>query len=398
MRLTWRLYSNPISDSTSPLFLDLSRYTISQAQFSTYAQGGFGDGVLTITSPNATDVRAAAENWLMKRVEATDAEGRIAYEGFVSEVDAQSGYHHYWRSMDGFANRVLVWFRYAKLATGYPKCPKGSICVAKLRLDEEDVSALNTQTDLGIKEKWLDLTPRGRIKTEDAEQEGYTLLLDKLAARSIDTQLGRDLEAPRDQITLSLWGYYSTLSWREQYKAIKTSTDVALIIQQALSASNTAQFLSDDYAQIPLTGKSIKFNVDKKSLWLTDYIQGAIKTASPNNRALFFQVLEGRQAHLFTRSTSPRYFTRSDSNHIYNEARGIIPPYMVRAGGFVVAENADVAVDDYDDVLGRRYAGLVESTLYDDKKETIKIPPPSELKINVQRLLAKQKKKHNAEL
>jgi len=397
MLLNWRLHHNPIYNSASPLYLDLSAHCdLTQAQFSTLADGGFGDGSLGIG--NATDelVRRAAQEWLMKRVVATDRAGRIAYEGFIAEVDAQSGTHRYLRTMDGFANRMYGKFQWAGTDSALGRCPSGAQCLGRVQREESHVGSSTTQTDLGIKEEWLDLKEQGVITRTQAQNKCDARLLGTLSARALDLQFGEGASAPPPQITLAVWGYYATLGWRKQNLRVATNTELKTIVETALTRKSVAPFLSADFSQLPTTGKTIQFNSSGDWLWLQDYIVQALSNASPNQRRLFFQVWEGRRAFLLVRETAPKYFSRSDDERLFDSGRGVIPPYMVRAGGYVVAENADIALDSYSDVIGRNYAALVETTTYDDVAEHLAIPPPGDLAMTSVRLLARQKRNQRA--
>src|SRR4051812_11562234 len=102
MLLNWRFHSNPLVDTKSPILLDLSagNHTFGAARFGTFDQGGYGDGQLTLTNPPDALVREAADSWIMRRVSATDAQGRVGYEGYIAAVRATTGHHIYLRSME----------------------------------------------------------------------------------------------------------------------------------------------------------------------------------------------------------------------------------------------------------------------------------------------------------
>lgn len=402
-RLHWSLYQNPIYVSDSPLYLDLSEhYQLTQAQFSTYHIGGFGNGTLSIANPSVDDVRRAADEFLMKRVVATDGSGRIAYEGFVAEVDAVSGTHRYHRTMDGFANRLFAEYRYAgKHVTPIrARCPRGAICKGRIQVNEGDVSTGTTQADLGIKEEWVDVRPNGILTPAIATVEGQSLIKEKLNSRAIDFNLDPNGE-PQFSISLTLWGYWATLQFRKQTIYAKTNTEIKTIITNALTVGAKAQFLNTtDFSQMITTGTSVKFNTGSKPLWLQEYIQNLIANGDSSGKRLFFQIWENRRCFLITRPVVPRYQSINNEWRVFVRGRdagsgdgyGVIPPHMVRAGGYIVAANADPSVDDYADVINRRYSSLIETTTYDDIAESLHIPAASEIEMSPERLLAAARK------
>jgi len=376
MQLRWALHANPIYDATSPLYKDLSsQFSFTQASFGTLAQGGFGDGTLDVEQPSEEDVRDAVRNWMLKRVVATDRSGRWAYEGYVAEIDAQAGYHSYHRTVDGFANRLFGEYEYA----GNP-CPRKATCRGRVQRNESDVAVTTTQADWGIFEDVYDITHKGVITQAAAQTETDNELIKKLNARAIDIRL--EEQVPEPSLTLTLWGYWSTLKRRRfSYKYV-TPTEVATIVQAALNSKG--QFINTtDLSQVAATGITIKFNDDGSPWWTQDYILEAIK-----DYKLFFQIWENRQPFLIARSTSPKYFSRSDDRKFYDSGHAVVPDYMVRAGGIVVAENADFALDNYADAINRPYTSLIESTTYDDVSETLSIPASTEVRMGAARLLA----------
>lgn len=388
MQLYWRLHQNPLVNASSPLLRDLSTGNLkfTTARFATIAQGGFGDAALAFASPPDEIIRDAVDNWLMRRVVATDAQGRIAYEGFVAGVHATMGHHAYVRSMDSFHNITVAEFQWAGSHVGYGKCPKGAQCKGRLYSFESDVDPVGrTLTLLGPKEFWFQ-AGKGVIAPALAQEEGKVKLRELLKKRGVDIDTE---QAQPNALELMIWGYNATLKWQKNTVGYKKYTEVSQIVKDSLYVADSAPFISTDTAQIQTTGKTILFNAGHDPQWVFDLIQMAIAAGDSNARILFFQIWEDRRPWLYARATSPRYFSRSDDNHFYDASRAPIPDYMVRAGGIVVAESEDIGLDKYSDVLGRRYRGLIERTDYDDLREKVTVPAPTDVVMSEDRLMAR---------
>lgn len=391
MKLAWRLHVNPLVDSDSPFFRDLMRLNLTVAQFSTYAQGGFGDGQISIEDPPDALLREACDHWLGKRVVATDPAGRVAYEGFVAEVSATHGQSNYKRTLDSFANKLFVEYSWAGSYAGYGKCPKGRQCNGRIALNETDADVDpngSTQAQLGIKEEWFDIGAISLISPTTARAEGAIKLKDLLRARTADWQGG---EAQPSQIMLTLWGYYATLQWRKQSRKYKTATEIATIVSAALTGK--AQYLSSDYTNIAATGNTIKFNGSGDPIWLQDYINQAIGFGDSAGRRLFFQIWQDRVPYLFARNAAPRYYVRADDLHTRNGQHEIIPPYLVRAGGIVIDESVEHTMDRKADAMDYYYRTAIEQTDYDDVTEQLTVPPPTDVEMSAERLLARARRR-----
>lgn len=391
-KLTWLLYANPVYVAASPLIRDLSKLKPSQAQFSTIADGGFADGTLQFDNVSPQLFDEIWETWLVKRVTAVDGAGRIAYEGFVSEISATRGYHTYNQTVDAFTNRVFVEYTYAG-----GTCSGGATCYGRAQRNETNVdSTAITQTTIGIKEEWLDATGNGTITSAMANAMGDKRLLERIYQRSNNYMLGGGAEAQPASITLTIVGYYATLQWRKQSIVVRYATPVETIINNLLTVGAKCEFLNTSAYDYVSTGRSITYNSNAALYWISDYIQDIIASGDSNGRRLLFQIWEDRTPYLSKRATAPKYFSASNDFRVYNSDRGSVPAYMVRAGGYIMANDMRAAMDENTDVGLRRRASFIEQTTYDAINDTLTIPPPSE-QVNIERLLArarKQARKH----
>lgn len=388
MKLAWRLHQNPIYDSATPLYLDLSeRFELRAAQFETVAQGGFGTATLDIAKPTEADARNA-RNWFMKWLRVTAPGGQICYEGIVAEVHAHVGYHQYHLVINQFANRLYAEYIWAGSYAGVGKCPKNQKCKGRAVSVESDVATTTTTSEWGIKEHWLDLTSVGVMAPERAELEADKELKKKLRAYSVQIASGDDM--PDATIRLVVWGPYQTLGFRKQTAQYKTETEIATIVSGALTVGSKAQYINtSDTSQIATTGNPTIFNPDANPQWINDYIQGAISEGDSNGRDLFFQVWENRRPFLVARSNSIAYSHRSDEDRFYGVNRAVVPKYLVRAGGLLLAENADLGIGNYADYLDRPSVSLIETTTYDDVRESLNIPINASNAITAERVFAK---------
>lgn len=391
--LNWQLFNNPVYDATSAYFFDLNRTNITAASFSTIAQGGFGDANIEIDEPPARLIQMALDTFLMKRVAVFDGAGRMAYEGFIAEIDATLDNQRFIRSMDTFANRVYVNHKY-KNGQGTP-CAKGATCIGRQTVDEDDVATTQTQTEWGIKTATLDLNPQGHITIADATDVGELYLRSSLRASAVDFQQNVDEPQP-NHISLGIWGYYATLQWNYQTRSYRTATEIATIVKGGLTAitvgggglTSSPQFISTDHSDIATTGRTIKYNIQRKWMTFMDYIQGALVEGNSDARRLFFQILENRRPYLFARPAAARYYVTNGLDRVWNEQHTVIPPYMMRAGGYIATENFNESFDPISDIRTRRHVSHVDRTFYDDMTGRLSIPPPENI-ISPERLLAR---------
>lgn len=388
--LNWLLFNNPVYDSTSAYFFDLTRTNITAAGFSTLAQGGFGDANIEIETPPARLIQMALDSFLMKRVVAYDGAGRMAYEGFIAEIDATMQNQRFVRSMDTFANRVYVEHKY-KNGQGTP-CARGADCIGRQTRNESNVATTITQTEWGIKANTLDLKPRGYVSIADAQDAGDLYLKSSLRASAVDFQQYTEEPQP-NSLSLGIWGYYATLQWNMQNRGYRTATEIATIVKGGLTAGSgsagyTPQFISTDHSDIATTGRTITYNVNRKRMTFMDYVQGALIEGDSNARRLFFQILENRRPYLFARPAAARYSVTNGLDRVWNEQHTVVPPYMVRAGGYIATENFNESFDPISDILNRRHTSLVDRTSYDDMTGKLSIPPPENV-ISPERLLAR---------
>lgn len=398
MKLQWYIHQNPVYNTASPLVFDFSHVELSTAQFSTFAQGGFGTGALEIKAPSEHIIQDAVDNWLTKRVIAVDPSGVIAYEGYIAEINATLGFHSFVRSIDEFANRCRVQYKWG----GYP-CPKGNLCKGLLTVEESSLGlGGSTQTSYGIKEKWVDLSGQGKMASSLATAAGTRVLKGALRSREFDFQLGDGQEPQAPSLRLSLWGYYTTLQWRKTTYGINTATEIATIVKAILSVRANVSgnvetvnpFINTDQSQIETTGTTTVLNKDKTPTYSQDLIQAAMVSGDTNAKELFFQIWEDRMPYLTARPASPRYYTRYDNGSIWDSNRHIIQPYMVRAGAFIVSENLNESLDPLTDVYQRERTSFLDHTVYDDIKETVSLPPSNDL-ASVERMMARAKRKQS---
>ena len=386
-RLTWYLAANPVYDSSTAYIRDLSRLMPSQATFSTLADAGFADGTLQFDNVPTALLEEIYDNWLAKRVVAVDGAGNIAYEGFIAEIAINRGYHTYNQTIDALTNRVFVEYTYAG-----GTCPSGGTCYGRAQRNETDVdSTATTQTTIGIKEEWLDASSVGIISSTVANAIGDKRLLERIRQRSNSFTLGIGASPQAQSVTLSLLGYYATLQWRKQTVKYTVATALETIISGALTTGSKAQFIDTANYTYVTTSRSVQYNTSAQPQWISDYIQDVIAAGDSSGRRLCFQVWENRIPYLSNRGTSPKYFTASGDWRIFNAGRGSVPAYMVRAGGYILADDMRAAIEENTDVALRRRASFVEETQYDAINDTLTIPPPSE-QVNIERLLARARK------
>lgn len=370
-----------------PLIADFSRHQLTSASFRTTAQGGFADGQIGFGEVSERFITNALDSWLARGVIATDGGGISAYEGYVAEIHATLNNQTIVRSMDTFANKVFLDYRY-----GGGTCPKGTLCKGRATALESDIASSTTTTQWGIKEEWLDYSGRGTMASALATTAAQIRLKRTLRAKEYTHTLGNYQKTP-NSLSLVLWGWYTTLQWRKQTIPIRKLLDVGAIVRRAIGSGygNKAPLLNTDHSQIATIGVTRTWNTDARPLWLMDFIQGAIADGDADARELQFQVWENRMPFLTQRSNQPRYFIRHDDTRVWDANRCLIPLYRVRAGGFAVSENTPESTNPFSEIWQRPRATFIDYTEYDDIQETLNIPY-SEQVISPERLLARARR------
>ena len=378
MILGIHLFANPVADSSSKWYRELTRLSVSQAQFSTLALGGFGDGNCTIDNPPQSMIDEALESWLTKRVTFIDGAGNTAYEGFVAEIQIQNGYHTFTRSIDPFFNRAFIEYNYSG-----GNCPAGGQCYGRIQRNETDVlSTSSTQTSIGIKEEWLDYTGSGVLTSTLATYTADNELRQRLYNFQGSFSFGGGATPNPPQIQLTFWGYWTTLQWRKQtlaYPGPSGITEISAIIKNLLTVGSKAQFLSTDLTQITGTGRNTQYNTGFSPVDMQRYITDLIDGGDSTGKTLFFQVKEGRVPTLFSRSSSPKYFAQSNDPRLFDLNRMPIAPYLVRAGGYILTDDLRAPLDEASDVIYRARASLITETTYDAVNDTLTFAPPTSL-------------------
>ncbi len=379
------------------MVFDFSHAELTTASFSTFAQGGFGTGSISIGKPSEHLIQDIIDNWLTKRVIAVDPSGYIAYEGYVAEINATMGFHSFVRSVDEFANRCRVMYKW-----GGSPCPKGQLCKGLLTVEESSLGISTTQAQYGIKEKWIDLSGQGKMSSALATSAGTRVLKGAIRSREFDFQLGAGQEPQENSVQLTLWGYYTTLQWRKTTYGINTATDIGTIVKNILSVRANVSgnvetvnaFINTDQSQIDVVNNTATINKERKPTYSQDLIQAVMVAGDNNAKELFFQIWEDRMPYLTARPASPRYYTRYDDNRMWDSNRHILQPYQIRAGAFVVSENLNEATDPLTDVYQRERTSFLDHTIYDDIKETVSLPPSNNL-ASVERMMARARRKQN---
>jgi hypothetical protein len=364
--LEWHAYGNPIADNN--FRTNLSKLNPDSATFATAAMGGFADGALSFSDVADPVITDCLNHWLMRRVVAMDGGGFTAYEGFIAEIEVRQGFYTYRRSIDSLTNSVKV---------GFIKPYLNATMGASVWVND-----LPSQAQYGIKEAYESIAQNGVIPATQATAWGQTYLNTRSIPHDNYFDLGADVS--QRTIQLTLWGYYTTLGWRENTLKWTGATDIKTIVSGVLTGSGKAQFIAtSDLTHLATTGTTIVNNTNGDSKPLQDYIEDVCQYGDSNNRRVLFQILEGRVPWLFARSVSPIVYARSNTDRLWSQAHAALPSYKVRAGGYAVAEDFGGSLDSYADVLSDPRSTFIESTSYDAIKDKLSINPPDDTAIEL---------------
>lgn len=387
MKLAFNLFNNPIADSTSALFRSLTRYQFADASFSTIADGGFSDCSFTLADATDAMIDEALAVWLGKRICITDGAGVIAWEGYVSEVQATRGYQTLTRSLDAFCNRVFVSYTYSG-----GTCPRGGTCVGREQRNETDVDATaNTQDTIGIKEEWLDITDSGLMTSGQAQRVGNRYLRKSVRPREWEMNLSSGAERQTRQLTITGLGYYATLQWRKLTRKWNVATNIQTIISDIVT-SGKCPFLDTANLRTETTGITKQYNTEGAPIWIQDMIREVIADGNSSGARLLFQVIENRVPVLSSVATTTKYYARRDDPRLFNADRKPLPAYLIRAGGFILAEDVAALTESPTDIANNARASFVNETEYDCMTDTLHIPAPSSELVSVERLLTSVRK------
>lgn len=390
-KLDWDLFSNPIANSSSPHERSLSALLPVEATFETIADGGFGEATLEFDEVDDALIDEALNTWIMKRVTATDPAADYAYEGFISEIVVSDGYQTHTRSIDDFFNRAFV-----RYATQGGSCPGGATCYPDEQVDETDIDATyDSQSRIGIKEEWVDEDLQSQTLANARGKQMMTRVLKPMFSQF---QFGTGAEWQPKHLALTIVGAFATLQWRRQvlrYPSGNGIKEISAVLKNMLAYQSKAQYLNtegDTFPRMDGTGRNTVYNTGGAPVWMQDYVLDIIAAGSSTGKRLFFQIAPGRIPVLFARATAPTYFAKDGDWRVFNADKGSVPPYLVRAGGYIQADNLSAPLDETTDVIGRGRGGLVEQTTYDAINDLLTIPPPASLQ-DVKRIWARQRKK-----
>lgn len=390
-RLDWDLFSNPIANSASPHERSLSALMPLEATFETVADGGFGEARLEFDNVDDALIDEVLNTWMMKRVTATDAAADFAYEGFVFEYTVTDGYQTHTRSIDDFFNRAFV-----RYATQGGDCQPGATCYPDEQVDETDIDATyDSQSRIGIKEEWIDEDLQSEAL---ANARGKQMMTRVLKPMFSSFQFGTGAEWQPKHLELTLVGGFATLQWRKnvlRYPSGNGVKEISAVLKNLLAYQGKSQYLDtegDTFPQFESTGRNIIYNSGGAPVWNQDYVLDIIAAGSSTGKRLFFQIAPGLIPVLYTRKTAPTYYAKDGDWRVFNTDKGSVPPYLVRAGGYIQADNLSAPLDETTDVIGRGRGGLVEQTTYDAINDRLDIPPPASLQ-DVRRIWARQRKK-----
>lgn len=351
MQLDWSLYNNPVTENNN-LFLDLSaRYgdSFRTARLSTLLDAGFGPAEITIENPPRALVLEAANHWLTKRVRVTDGAGNPAWEGFVAEVDGSDGYLSYNPRIGGLVNRVRVIWRKAS------RSGKGQ---QVLRVTVNDTAS---QSRYGIFYRRVDIQSHGVIGTGQATRYGQTYLnFQKMRRRP------RRMSSKQANLTLTLWGYKSTLTFQETFLRKRKAKDLgahAIAILQ----SGVCQYLdTTDTSRIQTMGVTVRYMAQGDWRTPDEMLADLAAYGDSNYNMIFAQVWEDRKLTFAARPTTVGTIVRGDDPRVWDGGHTLTQPWMVRAGDYMLAEDLPAPLEPASDIDNDERAVLLRSTDYDD--------------------------------
>lgn len=376
--LDWSVYNNPVlSDGNVYLPALHTRGVVTEANFSTLALGGFGDGALTLQNvPDALIFDAvgigSAGSWLMKEIRAHDAQGARAYEGIIAEIHAKHGKHRYNRMLTPMFNRIRC--EYWQPDPLHP---------GRRRQGISQRNDTTSQALYGIKEYRLDITSEGTMTQAQATSRADEFLQMSKLPHEFDFEIGEkqgdDTENANEgnELQIKLWGYWSTLKWRYTNFRVRTPTDLKTIFYRAgNNLSLYTLYLNGYYLQfvdntvttnLSNTNISIRFNSEGALMTVQDFVNAICGYGDANLRRAYFQIWENRVGYLAVRSTAPTLYTRSRDGRAWSVNHTPIPAYLVRAGGYLVPDDFPSSLDDYSgDIANDPRASFVDATNYDD--------------------------------
>lgn len=361
--LTWLMYDDPIQSDTLLCYLT-DRFDIAQAGFATLADGGFGEGQLGLQDVPDAVMDDINDNWLGRRVTAVDGAGNICYEGYVTELEYGRGQHAFRRSLDSFFNEVRVTYIWDSNGN------------TKTKTADDTAS----QARYGVKHIEVDVTAQGKMSDAQAAGLAQVYLNRYTALKQHRTAIASGMSAIEDgNVSLTLWGYLSTLKWMGKASTgWPSSTDIGQIVSDVLTntyAVGLNQFISTDMEFIETTGNTIKYTPTGFT-YADRIISDVVAYGDSNQLRLLFQVWGDRLARLISRPTTAAYYTTSQLVRVRDAGRAPIPPWTVRAGQYMVFEDLPVPHDSYaTDIDLDPRAILIEQTHWDDVGETLTIDP-----------------------
>lgn len=364
MQLYWRMFQDPLVSDVPLYDFDPARVNLTAASFQTLATAGFGPGTLTMGPDTNGEggvpkslIYTALNNWMLKRVTATDGAGLTAYEGYIAEIHATIGNYTYDLVVDDFATRVHV-----KWTENDPLHPGAQ------RDNSAYVDDLVNQAKYAIKEIDLDLTTSskgamGVINRTQALQAGTTYL-DELNSplmphfSLVTNQRGNTLN-------LVLWGYYTTLGFQQDNTKFAMAKEIKTIVSTVLAGGHN-QFISTSTVNLDTTGTSIVYNSNGSWKQVDEYLKDVCHYGSPTSLRILLQIWEDRLPYLKVRPITMSYYTRSDDHRLWTGAHAAMVPWRIRAGQYMAAEDFPAPIDIFADAASDPRSYMIEQTNYND--------------------------------
>lgn len=373
MLLRWDLHQNPVLGNGEMMLPLSDAFAVTQASFGTGATGGFLDGRISLRDvPKSVVMDAVESNWLMTELRAWDAQGYRAYGGFVAEIEGVWGGQKFVRRLDPMFNRVRIHFW----------MPSGGKRVKAVRIVEDAAS----QARYGIKETLLDLSSERTMYEAAALNRGNEFLETVKVPQSFELEMSAARRGENGTLTLVTWGRWATLKWRIINMPVRTARELKEILHRAgtnkslftLSGGAVVQFVNQsDLTGLKTTGILATSNLSTSLTTVQEVIAAITKFGDANLRRAYFQIWENGQPFLAVRDVEAHYYTRSDDGRAWALNHTPVPPYMVRADGYLLIEDYATALGDYSaDVATDPRAVFVNATTYDDIAESVKPREP----------------------
>jgi hypothetical protein len=269
----------------------------------------------TSWTPSRSDILEwARADHLLRPMVASSPDGRIAWEGFLAEIEIELGTKKIAFSLKDMANRLTV--RYATEGGAHG--------------NSTTYSSTASQALYGIKDRVINAS----IASSAAASNQAQTILNILAFPRSKQPSSAGTSRGGLKITLTFWGWYAVLDWLLTSSTSTTTTTTSTQIGSLLTAyAGVNNFFSTSTGSIVATGVSDTEYIEPDTTY-REKIERLLARGNSSQQPLAWGFYEGRVFKVETRAsatpTTITYYESEASGEIRDAYGNVVDPWDVR--------------------------------------------------------------------